>query len=437
MNAKNRDLRLYEDRGDQRTQAQRDRDRILYCSAFRRLAEVTQVVSADEGHVFHNRLTHSLKVAQIARRLAEKLGKEQNQIADELGGLDPDVAEAAALAHDLGHPPFGHVVEVTLNALADQEGFEGNAQSFRIVTRLAIRTDKYAGLNLTAATLNGVLKYPWLRSLTSGHKKNRKWGAYHSDEEQFSWARQTFSLPADMKSVEAELMDWADDIAYSIFDVEDFFRAGLIPLPQVLSGTPEQERFIEGAKRRLKADGADEEKITAYTNALAGLPFPARRLYGRYQGTQEQRAALRSWTSWAVSRYVGAIELKIPNSPADSTVTIIPERKAEVEILKQLVWHYVIDNPALVTQQHGQRTAIHRLFELFADKAGHNKATHDFGIFPIAFRAILEQAERDGSLENTCIRTVIDMLASFTERQTMRMYQRLFGMSLGSVLDVM
>ena len=143
---------------DQRTSFQRDRDRILYSSAFRRLEGVTQVASVSEGYIFHNRLTHSLKVSQIARRLAEHLLDEG---ADE-EVLSPDVAEAAALAHDLGHPPFGHVGETELHDLLDSqghsEGFEGNPQSFRVVTRLAVRFKEWDGLNLTRATLAAVIK---------------------------------------------------------------------------------------------------------------------------------------------------------------------------------------------------------------------------------------------------------------------------------------
>jgi dGTPase len=167
--------------GDHRTPAQRDRDRVLYSSAFRRLAEVTQVVAANSGYIFHNRLTHSLQVAQVGRRLSEKLVQLQN----ELGmfppdGIDPDVVEAACLAHDLGHPPFGHVIEEQLNELGkDVGGFEGNAQSFRIVTKLAFHSPKYSGLDLTRATLAALLKYPWARgenekSRTSGDIFNLK-----------------------------------------------------------------------------------------------------------------------------------------------------------------------------------------------------------------------------------------------------------------------
>lgn len=152
--------------GDYRTASQRDHDRVLYSSSFRRLAEVTQVVAANSGYVFHNRLTHSLQVAQVGRRMAEKLVQIQTKEGIvPLGAIDPNVVEAACLAHDLGHPPFGHVIEDELNELADQiGGFEGNAQSFRIVTKLAFHSPLYLGLDLTRATLAGVLKYPWARN---------------------------------------------------------------------------------------------------------------------------------------------------------------------------------------------------------------------------------------------------------------------------------
>jgi len=157
----NRCDRRQSEPGDQRSSGQRDRDRILYTTALRRLAGVTQVVAPGEGHIFHNRLTHTLEVAQIGRRLAEKIVVEDRELADALGEIDPEVVEAAALAHDLGHPPFGHITERLLDKLVvdegDPDGYEGNAQSFRIITKLAIRRENQIGLNLTRATLNAVL----------------------------------------------------------------------------------------------------------------------------------------------------------------------------------------------------------------------------------------------------------------------------------------
>lgn len=212
-----------------RSPYQKDRDRLLYASAFQRLASVTQVVSASEGYVFHNRLTHTLEVAQIARRLAEKLlAQTDPALVEALGGLDPEVVEAAALAHDLGHPPFGHIAEKQLDALAKRhtasDGFEGNAQSFRIVNRGAAHRTDYKGLNLTRATLNAILKYPWTRDRTgqdsSGHRYE-KYGAYDADQEVLVFAR-SGAVPASEKSVEAAIMDHADAIAYSVHDLDDF-----------------------------------------------------------------------------------------------------------------------------------------------------------------------------------------------------------------------
>jgi dGTPase len=198
---------------DFREPAQHDYDRIVYASAFRRLAGVTQVVSASEGHVFHNRLTHSLQVARLARRLAQKVLRETPDIAESLGGISADVTEAAALAHDLGHPPFGHIAEEELNDLVtgqdNLDGFEGNAQSFRIVTKLALRTPDpdLPGLNLTRATLNALLKYPRIRQ--PGGKERDKWGAYYTEKDELKFARALHPPEDERKGAEAELMDWA------------------------------------------------------------------------------------------------------------------------------------------------------------------------------------------------------------------------------------
>jgi dGTPase len=227
---------------DQRSPGPRDRDRVLYTSALRRLASVTQVVSPSEGHIFHNRLTHTLEVAQIARRLAEKFVSESPELATVLGGIDADVVEAAALAHDLGHPPFGHVAEEELDRCARdrhlEDGFEGNAQSFRILVHGAAHREGYRGLNLTRATLNAVLKYPWVRDVHDprvANKRFRKFGSYFADQNWLTFAREGFA--GDGQSIEAEIMEYADDIGYSVHDLDDFFRAGLIPLGLVAAVT--------------------------------------------------------------------------------------------------------------------------------------------------------------------------------------------------------
>ena len=243
---------------DYRTPAQRDRDRILQTSALRRLADVTQVVAPMEGHGFHNRLTHTIKVAQIGKRLAQRLLMENEpELIEAHGGVDPDAVEAACLGHDLGHPPFGHVAEEVLDTMLRagglSDGFEGNAQSFRILTKLAIRSERHPGLNLTRATLDAAMKYPWQR-----HPGDTKFAAYLTETDDFNFAR-TLSRTST-RSLDAEIMDWADDIAYSVHDLEDFYKAGLLPLQDLTQSREIRKRFLEETRERwllnrLLADG--------------------------------------------------------------------------------------------------------------------------------------------------------------------------------------
>ena len=427
-----RSERYYEtDRADdQRNTFQRDRDRILYTSAFRRLAWVTQVVSSWEGEPFHNRLTHTLEVAQIGRRLAEKLSHEDPQTAAEIGGVDPEVVEAAALAHDLGHPPFGHAAERELDKLMRDagvpDGFEGNAQTFRVLTKLAIRSSDFPGLNLCRATLNAVLKYPWHRQNVP-ERRYHKWGAYGTESDEFAWVRGPEPRDA-RKCVEAELMDFADDIAYAVHDVEDFYRAGLIPLDRLARYNDEVDKFLDGAFASLQKSGqtAPYQKADcrdAFRKLLGVFPFEP------YQGNQRQRANLRSMTASLIGRYVNAIGLNAPTTPGDAFVRIDDDAELEIFVFKQLTWHYVIDNVALASQQYGQRRIIRELFEIFAD-AGESG---QLDIFPPSHRELLEQAG-NGDKEAR-LRIVADLLSGMTEQQAVAMHQRLTGVSLGTVMN--
>ncbi len=430
----NRADRLHPDKpSDSRTAGQRDRDRILYTSAFRRLAGVTQVVAADEGHVFHNRLTHSLEVAQFGRRLAEKLIRENPVGAEAVGGVDPDVVESAGLAHDLGHPPFGHVAEQELNQLVTHSkvmsGFEGNAQSFRIITKLALQSSDKAGLNLTRATLNATLKYPWLRGTGGSHQL--KWGAYQTEKRELDWARELAEPGNVDKSAEARLMDWADDVTYAVHDATDFYRAGLIPLDRLASVKDESERkrFLNEVFDRPDKSGftlgySDRSLEKVFEDLIIYFPIDE-----PYQATRDQRADLRSYTSSLIARYINAVELSPSEGVGQRGVSIDPEREKEVIMWKQLTWHYVILNPSLATQQFGQRKIIRDLFDTFLDAATDQK---DVNVFPVAYR---EQIENPGSDKDSVVRTIADLISSFTERQTIALHRRLTGASLGSVLD--
>jgi len=436
---------------DCRTESQVDRDRLLYCTAFRRLAGITQVVHAAEGHQFHNRLTHVLKVAQIGRRIAERiLTEKEGELREQaayLGGLDPDVVEAAGLAHDMGHPPFGHVAETELARLAFEaikitEGFEGNAQSFRIVTKLATRAAG-EGLDLTRATLNAILKYPWLQQ-PAGYE-SEKWGVYEEERKEFEGARSSVRYK-NSKTLEAEIMDWADDVAYAVYDLDDFYRAGLIPLDRLLEKSSRhlEQLFanIRDRWERKKKDLSKLDKHRSQFEQLLQVLSTREALKDIYIGTTRQRAALRDITSVLVNRYAGALSLAKKEDPKPSAapdliqgtspVTIIEEMKQEVTILKELAWTYVIENPSLAAQQEGQKEIIKLLFGKFSTAAekGH------WNIFPASMRTDLIQSPVDWKTENAKrTRVVIDLIASMTEVEAVEMYRRLTGQSFGSVMQ--
>lgn len=407
-----REDRLHSSRSrkeDSRTFAQIDRDRILYSSAFRRLTYVTQVVSPDVGHVFHNRLTHSLQVAQVGRRIAERLARPEV--------ADPDVVEAACLAHDLGHPPFGHIAEEQLQDIlkAATDGFEGNAQSFRIVTKLAFRSTEHEGLNLSRATLNALLKYPW--KYLENSDKPKKWGAYKADLEDFDFARR-LGPKEQVRSTEAEIMDWADDVTYSVHDVEDFFRAGRIPLHLLgrLTDDAERQKFFDEVFERRKDDyfwkrTRRQDLEQAFLDIL--VQFEIRE---QFDGSQRHRALLRSFSGKLIDRYVRGIVLE------HGGANQVPDFVKEVAMLKELTWHYIINAPSMATYQHGQREIIKSLFEIFNEARETN-----LKVFPPYFR---EQIYQSKSYEQP-IRAVADLISGLTEPQAIALYQQFKGVSLG------
>lgn len=407
---------------------------MLYASALRRLGHVTQVVSPTEGIVFHNRLTHTLEVAQVGRRIAERLtgDEEGRRKAERLGGIAPDVVETAALVHDLGHPPYGHAVEKELNRLITDEygvsdGYEGNAQSFRIVTKLAMRHPRFVGLNLTRASLSASLKYPWLREI-GDEKKGKKWGAYETEREDFDWVRKEHPGLEDRPSVEAQIMDWADDVAYAVHDVDDFQRAGLIPLDRFRAGDPETERFAEYAAGRLERE--EDEVKDVIGRILEGNPAQ-----NPYPDPNVQRGHFKTFTASLIASYV--TNLDVADEPdADDLLLIPDDLRLEVDVLKQLTWRYVIDDRSLKTQQHGQRRVVEELFGMYWQAAtsenGLSKEER-LGIMPEAYQKRMDAAEN----EDEIVRLIADVISSMTERQLLVTHKKLTGIELGSITDLL
>jgi dGTPase len=409
-----------------RTEARRDRDRILYSSALKRLGSVTQVTASETGLTFHSRLTHSLKVAQFARRLAERLrGIEvSGEAARVVAGLNEDAAEAAALAHDLGHPPFGHLAEEALDELAASfGGFEGNAQSFRILTRLALRAETYNGLDLTRRTLNGVLKYPWTRDEGSQEHFD-KWNAYSADEPAFNWVRD--DSWGDRRSIEAEIMDWADDVTYAVHDMDDFFRAGLVPLDRLVRLQSERSAFQDYIRERYaKKDKAEKGEVLAtaaedvLTSGLIHFDAP-------YSGAREERIYLREMGSGLINQYINAP--MIENDDEHGAVFTIEEQfRHEVDALKELIWCYVIERPSLAILQAGQRDVIHLLYDRYEKAA----LAGELKLFPTLYVERLKQCQT----ANAKKRTVVDLVSSFTEAGALEVHRRFTGAASASIID--
>jgi len=371
-------------------------------------------------------LTHTIKVAQVARRTAENLAGSKAR-----SGIDPDVVETAALAHDLGHPPFGHVAEVELDALVRgkgfAEGFEGNAQSFRIVTKLALCEHFVPGLDLTRASLNAILKYPWLREGEKGDKRWRKFGAYKSEADDFAFARE-FGPNEDRQSVEAEIMDWADDITYAIHDVEDLFRAGLIR-PEVFHNSDVRSKFLSWVRTRWEGIGpslSDDWDETAGENLLKLFP-----LRTEYDGSREHRRSLRDWVSFHIGQKIQATALA--PSEGKSFLVIPTDQRRDVNLLKELVWFYVIERPSLATQQIGQCRMVREVFNVFWASVFEESFHVGSAPLPLRYRQEIEALAEDDEYER--MRVVVDSVAGLAEDELVRIYRRISGTSLGSVLD--
>lgn len=415
-----------------RTDAQYDVDRVVYSPYFRRLSGVTQVVSVAEGDMYHNRLMHSMKVAQIGRRLAQELREKYKremsiqsedfltaQLEEIFGGLDPEVVAAAGFAHDMGHPPFGHAGEQALNSLMESEGgFEGNAQTFRIVTRLARRAHSYNGLNLTRATLNAILKYPWLRG--GSPDKRKKWGAYLEDVEAFNWVRYSSANP-ERQSLEAAIMDWSDDVTYAVHDLEDFYVAGILPLNVLAApgGLEEWKRILEIAERSKYIEKKPEnESLPRDLHNLLQLVFSG--LEGRYEESRGNAIKLRQGTSLLLWEILGK---KVGLGDADSR-PLVPDQEAEkvVNALKTLIWVYVISRPGMRASQIGQRNLIKELFGALLEEA---RGKHPGLIFG---RETLRDLENTQNLEGTSAeRTICDVITRLTESEAIKLHRILNG----------
>jgi dGTPase len=382
---------------------ERDRARVLHSAALRRLAAKTQVVQPGVSDFPRTRLTHSLECAQIGRELGQVLG------------CDPDLVEAACLSHDLGHPPFGHNGERALDeAAADCGGFEGNAQSLRLLVRLegkVIDPDgRSAGLNLTRATLDATVKYPWRRGEGGD---TRKFNCYPDDTEVFDWLRE--GAPPGRTCFEAQVMDWSDDVAYSVHDVEDALHAGLVRMAALRSPVERAEVVRVAADAYCSADPAELDEV--YGDLLASSMWPA-----EFTGDLASLAALKNLTSELIGRFCRAAEgaTRAAHGPGRLTrygADLIVPRRALLEcaLLKAVAAHFVMSRAEALAYQVQERRTVTELVAALWKSAPAELDPQ--------FHAAFAAAEDDAA----ALRVVVDQVASLTDTSATALHSRLLG----------
>ncbi|MEN9687528.1 MAG: hypothetical protein RL381_540 [Actinomycetota bacterium] len=371
-----------------RTEFMRDRARVIHSAALRRLAAKTQVAVPWENDFQRTRLSHSLECAQIGRELGESLG------------ADPDLLETACLSHDMGHPPFGHNGEEALAEVAAPcGGFEGNAQSFRLLTRIEAKTVNPAGqsigLNLTRASLDAATKYPWPRA-----ENPRKFGVYDDDTEIFHWVRK--GTPTGRKCIEAQIMDWSDDCAYSVHDLEDAIFAGQI---RVSDFDRDFDILFQEMVDGYKSDATKVEVAEALIRLQKLSCWPT-----SFDNSHRSLARLKDTTSQLIGRFVLAAEMETRRVHGDGPLTrysanleIPREQKIEVDFLKAVAGHYLINAAASQERYAKQQVVIHELVEML------------YAAAPSELDPIFEDDWKAASSDSERLRVVVDQIASLTD----------------------
>jgi dGTPase len=388
----------------------RDRARVVHSSALRRLGAKTQVLSPSGGDFARTRLTHSLEVAQIGREMAIDLG------------LNADIVDMACLAHDLGHPPFGHNGERALNDWSLLVGgFEGNAQTLRLLTRIEQKVmganGESLGLNLTRASLDAACKYPWNRRegvAERGADQSLKFGVYDDDREVFDWMR--LGAPARRKCVEAQVMDFADDVAYSVHDFEDAIVAKFVDL-EVLADPAAEDELVEKISEWNGGHHTRDELAEAL-NRLRQSKY----WLTSYQPTNAAHGALKNLTSELIGRFVSkTTNTIVDSSPAESlarfgSLIVVPDEvKVEISALKGIVSAFLMSSESRRPYYEWQRALLAELADALLAANGENLDPYSSSAWAQA-KTEIEQR-----------RVIVDQVASLTDQSALNLHARLVG----------
>ncbi|WP_309620434.1 deoxyguanosinetriphosphate triphosphohydrolase [Salinibacterium sp.] len=395
-----------EEHSSRRSDFARDRARVLHSSALRRLAAKTQVLSPTSALDFaRNRLTHSLEVAQVGRELADSLG------------LDPDIVDTACLAHDLGHPPFGHNGERALNDwAADIGGFEGNAQTLRLLTRIEPKVfgpdGQSYGLNLTRASLDASCKYPWPSSQGVADPSGRsKYGFYDDDTAAFEWLRT--GAPERQRCIEAQVMDLSDDIGYSVHDFEDAIVNGYVDVT-ALGARVDHDELVNSMFAWIGGELDHDELIAAF-DRLDNLDA----WIDSWDGSRRAHGRLKNLTSQLIGRFAGAAVQATRESNSGRLVRfgadlVVPrEIQAEIAVLKGIV-------AAFVMSANARRPVYAQQRDILAELADVLLRSGPTSLDP-GFAADWNDSDSDATRK----RAVVDQVASLTDQSAMAWHERL------------
>ena len=410
---------------EERSEFERDRSRIVHSAAFRRLQGKTQVFMAGEGDFLRTRLTHSLEVAQIGKGLALRLG------------ADPDLVETVSLIHDIGHPPFGHAGEDELKKLMKPYGgFEANAQNLRIITKLETKSEDFEGLNLTRAVIDGQIKY---KEPFDGCRKKF---FYEDDTGIVNWAREEATAAVhecDMrwKSFECEIMDWADEVAYAVHDLEDSIHTGYIDAA-IFYEDPRNSEAVDEVRHKFSGYAVDVDEV--YRNLISNIRKlnPDIELFRPMGNYSQHKASRKRLTSYLIGRYIkGTSRIERCNLPRDAVswryfyrMCVPAVHRVEVALINRLIQKYVIHSPQIRTLEEKGKYIIGRLFLKFME--GDNARD----LLPDDWRSHLPSRSAEGNAAGKA-RVVSDYISGMSDYYAQRLYAKLFLPNEGSIYEVL
>jgi dGTPase len=428
---------------DHRHPTERDRDRILHSAAFRRLQGKTQVFGIGQADFYRTRLTHSIEASQLARAIANNMLVEEPRLKS---CLIPEMAEAVALAHDLGHPPFGHAGERTLDACMREVSvrarlrgkgmlrFEGNAQTFHILVAAEPKSLSYPGLNLTRATLAGVMKYPYEQN--TGNNKF----IFNSDAATARWALREGGVLVTAKQMEqgirpqtsiaCQILDWADDCAYSIHDIEDALQAQFLR-PGDLADARFVQRVLQHYDETRESEAVPALRREEACDRLRALK---RRIRPPEKGDERahRKEALRNILNLLVTEVSVRRKPDAHRSDFAWELVVPGESRILSSLCKSIVWEAVITDPRVAAMLAKGKEVLHDLFNLLLGELVEKKSC---ALFPRYYRPIIEASLHQG--ESEAARGVCNFLALLTDMDALRFHALLRGTKTSSIFDML